>query len=351
MKKHTDYYMYQEIHQQAQNVRDVLRENHELFVEIAEKVKTRKIEEILLIGRGSSEHACLIAKYLGEIHSSMRINLALPSIITIYKGKVDHSKSLCIAVSQSGGAEDVAEVLEHFKKQGALTVTLTNVEGSMLSTKGHINLNNRCGIEYGVTATKSFTTQVVNLMAIIAYATMNDYLLESLKRIDHSIEYALQRESQIEKYVPIFSKTDHMLIFARGLHFAMGQEIELKIQETCTMDARSYASSDYWHGPIVVANKLKYPALFYIADKDTNFCPTNLLDKMYVNNKEKVVVLTNKVELTSKYPSIYIDEMFDATQTMFINLVLSQFLAFFCSIERGYNPDIPEGVTKNTVTH
>lgn len=350
-KKITDYFMYQEIHQQAQNVRDVLIENHDLFNDIAKIANERKIEEILLIGRGSSEHACLIAKYLGEIHTSLRINLALPSIITAYKGNVDYSNVLCIAVSQSGGAEDVAKVLDYCKNQGAITVTLTNVQGSMLSSKGHFNLNNRCGVEYGVTATKSFTTQVVNLIAIIAHVTSNDYLLNALNKINQSIEYAYTFEEQIKKHVPLFSESDHMLIIARGIHFAMGQEIELKIQETCTLDARCYASSDYWHGPIVVANKLNYPALFFIADNDTNFCPTKLLDKMYVNDKNRVVVLTNVPAIASMYPSIYIDEKFDSIQTMFINLVVSQFLAFFCSVARGYNPDSPDGVTKNTVTH
>ena len=349
-RNHTDYYMYQEIHQQAQNVRDLLVENQDKFDEIAKLVKERAIEEILLIGRGSSEHACLIAKYLGEIHTTLRISLALPSIITAYKGKVNYSNLLCIAVSQSGGAEDVAEVLAYCKDQGAITVTLTNVVGSMLSTKGQINLNNHCGVEYGVTATKSFTTQVVNLVAIIAHVTNNTYLLNTLQEIGPSIEYAYTLEQQIQKFVPVFSQSDHMMIIARGIHFAMGQEIELKIQETCTMDARCYASSDYWHGPIVVANKLKYPALFYIADQDTNYCPMKLLDKMFVNEKEKVLVLTNDSELASNYPSIYIEDRFDAMQSMFINLVLSQYLAFFCSVARGYNPDAPDGVTKNTVT-
>lgn len=349
-KKYTDYYMYQEIHQQAQTTRDLLLNNHDLFVEIARIANERKIEEILFIGRGSSEHACLVAKYLGEIHTSLRINLALPSIITTYKGNVNYSNLLCIAVSQSGGAEDVAEVLDYCKKQGALTVTLTNVRESMLSTKGDFNLNNECGIEYGVTATKSFTSQVINLLAIVAHVARNEYLLEALSRIDQSIEYAYTLEDQIKNFVPVFSNSDHMLIIARGIHFAMGQEIELKIQETCTMDARCYASSDYWHGPIVVANKLKYPALFFIADNDTNFCPTKLLHKMYSDEKDKVLVLTNSQDIASKYPSIYIKENYDSMQTMFINLVLSQFLAFFCSVARGYNPDAPDGVTKNTVT-
>ena len=350
-KKYTDYHMYQEIYQQAENVRDVLIENHEWFIDIAKNVEERGIEEILLIGRGSSEHACLIAKYLGEIHTTLRINLALPSIITAYRGKVDYSNVLCIAVSQSGGAEDVAEGLSYCKNQGAFTVTLTNVQGSMLSTKGHINLNNRCGVEYGVTATKSFTTQVVNLIAIIAHVTSNEYLLNALNKIGQSIEYAYTFEDKIEKHIQLFSDSDHMLIIARGIHFAMAQEIELKIQETCTLDARCYASSDYWHGPIVVANKLKYPALFFIADCDTNFSPIKLLERLYVNDKERVLIFTNDRELSSNYPSIYINAKFDATQSMFINLVLSQFLAFFCSLERGYNPDAPEGVTKNTVTH
>ena len=132
-ERYTSYYMYQEIHEQAKIVVPAINKNQKAFKEIAEIVKLRNIKEIVFVARGSSEHACLLAKYFAEIKTKMRVTMVQPSIITAYEGKVDYSNTLCIAVSQSGGAKDVIRVLEYCKEQGAETVTLTNVRGSRLS--------------------------------------------------------------------------------------------------------------------------------------------------------------------------------------------------------------------------
>lgn len=351
VKPYNSYYMYNEIYEQALVVPNTLKKNHKYFLEIAEIVRVRNIKEIILVARGSSEHACLIAKYIAEIHTKIRVSLVQPSIITAYQGKVDYSNTLCIGVSQSGGALDVIKVMEYCKNQGAETVTITNVPNSALSKVGDINLNNECGVEYCVTATKSFMTQVVLLMAIIAHIADDKEFIKTLSKLDESIKLALSYENQVKQFVSMFKDEKGLLIFARGVQFAMGLEIELKFQETCTIDARCYASSDYRHGPIVTANNNTYPALFYIADKYTNYDSIELIDKMHNDKQMPVLAFTDQSEIADKYPSILIDANNNFINALFMNLVLSQFLTFMCSIARGYNPDAPIGVTKNTVTY
>lgn len=348
---YNNYYMYKEIHEQVSVLPLAIKKNHKYFQEIAETVRVRNIKEIVLVARGSSEHACLIAKYFAEIHTKLRVTMVQPSIITAYNGKVDYSNTLCIGVSQSGGAKDVIRVLEYCKDQGAETVTITNVLGSELSKVGDININNECGKEYCVTATKSFLTQVVILMFIIATIAEDKGLQKIISNFDKSIEEALTYEEQVERFVPMFKDQEGLLIFARGIQFAMGLEIELKFQETCTIDARCYASSDFRHGPIVTSNANKYPALFYIADEHTNKDVIELVDDLHHSKNVPVLVFTDLEEVAKKYHSILIDSNNNYLNSLIINLVLSQLLAFMCSVARGYNPDAPIGVTKNTVTY
>lgn len=347
---YNQYYMYKEIHEQSVVVSNAIKKNQKYFQEISEIVNIRNIKEIVLVARGSSEHACLIAKYFAEIHTKLRVTLVQPSIITAYNGKVDYSNTLCIGVSQSGGAKDVIRVLEYCKNQGAETVTITNVLGSELSKVGDININNECGKEFCVTATKSFLTQVVILMYIIATIVDDKDLQKVISKFDKSIEKALSYENQLEKFVPIIKDQEGILLFARGIQFAMGLEIELKFQETCTIDARCYASSDYRHGPIVTSNSNKYPALFYVADKHTNHDIIQLLEEFKKKNIP-VIVFTDIIEIAKNNPSILIESNGNFLNSLIINLVLSQLLTFMCSVARGFNPDSPKGVTKNTVTY
>lgn len=51
-------------------------------------------------------------KYLLEILTGVPVSLAACSVVTAYKTEMDYSGSLVIGLSQSGAAEDVAQVLE-----------------------------------------------------------------------------------------------------------------------------------------------------------------------------------------------------------------------------------------------
>jgi len=342
--------MWEEIFQQPQAIRHALQHNAQTIFEIAEAARKRNCRHLVLIGRGSSEHACFLAKYIAEIHTSLQVSLVLPSIFTSYHGKVDYSEALVVALSQSGGAKDVARVLLACKEQGALTVTLTNVKGSVLSDLGYYNLNNQCGPELCVTATKSYMTQLIFLIALINAIEQTEALTSFLAQADQTAEYALTLADQVEKHVDLFSKKDRMMIFGRGLSFAMGLEAELKIQETCTLDARCYATSDYLHGPIVTVDP-HVPALFYLFDDHTDHDAIFLLDKLSREKNIASLVITDHEDLARLHRSILIDAKHDPLNGVLIGMILSQMLACQMSVARGYDPDAPIGVTKNTVTY
>ena len=76
----------------------------------------------MLVARGTSDNAALFGRYLLEITTGIPVSLAAPSISTVYKSKVNLSKALVVAISQSGESTDTNHVLEEARKLGALTV-------------------------------------------------------------------------------------------------------------------------------------------------------------------------------------------------------------------------------------
>lgn len=343
--------LWKEIHEQPACVETSLRKNEKHIKKIAQQVKKRKINTVVFAARGSSEHAAVVARYLFEHHCHMIASIALPSVITCYRGMPDYSHTLVIGISQSGGAKDVAAVMEHCMSQGGLCVSITNEHDSLMSKIGHIRINNECGPEISITAAKSYITQLVLLCQIAAVISEDAELSDAMSHAKQAIAYALTLENSVRAILPYYRNAQHMLLFGRGLLYGLAQESELKIQETCYLDARAYAASDYQHGPIASTNSF-VPAIFFIADKNTNESIFHLAKRMKKEYHVGMTMITNDPEIAKLGDNaILFDERYDGLPAVFVCAVLSQMFACMLSFERGYQPDNPVGVSKHTVTY
>lgn len=342
--------LWKEIHEQPETIRSCLSINEPMIKEIAKEVKERNIKTVVFAARGSSDHAAQAARYLFETHCEMVASISAPSVITAYHGNIDYSNTLVIGISQSGGAQDVYEVMKACDEQGGLCVSLTNVRDSLMTKAGKYVMNNECGEETSITAAKSYITQLTVLTAIAAYISEDQELIEKLYHLADIVEEALSLEDQVRAIIPVYRNCEHMLLFGRGLLYGLAQEAELKIQETSYLDARSYASSDYRHGPI--ATSLRFvPAFFFIADEITNYCIVDLHKRLKHDSCIFSTIVTNNEEIAAMGDtSILLPKHDDGLYAVYACAVVSQMFSCLLSLSRGYNPDEPVGVSKHTVT-
>lgn len=345
-----DSNLWREIHDQPDCVRVCLEKNKATLQMIAKEVKERNIKTVVFVARGSSDHAAQVARYLFETKCGMIASMSAPSVLTCYQGSIDYHNTLVIGISQSGGAKDVATIMERSIAQGALCVSITNERDSLMAGIGHYRINNECGEETSITAAKSYLTQLVLLCALSAYISNDTVLLNTIEQVEETVTYALSLEPQVRELLPIYRNSDHLLLFGRGLLYGLAQESELKIQETCYLDARSYAASDYQHGPIASTNTF-VPAIFFIADHETNDSILLLLDRMKSEHRVYTTVISNDKAICAKADNcILFDSKYNGLSAVFVSAVVSQMFACLLAIERGYNPDNPVGVSKHTVT-
>jgi glucosamine--fructose-6-phosphate aminotransferase (isomerizing) len=122
---------------------------------------------VLFVARGTSDHAALYGKYLTEIIAQRPAGLVSPSTMTTYGARPDLDRVLMIGVSQSGGSPDLVQSLEVARKQGALTLAITNQPGSPLARAAELEIDVMAGPERAVAATKSYTAQLLALYLII----------------------------------------------------------------------------------------------------------------------------------------------------------------------------------------
>src|SRR5438477_4189719 len=159
----------------------------ERFRRVLEKNRPRLI---VLVARGTSDNAAMFGRYLLEITTGIPVSLAAPWIDTFYHARVDFRDALVVAVSQSSESTDTNLVRSHARKQGAMTIGITNEAESTLSKLAEHVFLVRAGREKSVAATKTYTGQVL-MLYLLAYALGGKIRPDDLARLPERAHLAL----------------------------------------------------------------------------------------------------------------------------------------------------------------
>jgi glutamine---fructose-6-phosphate transaminase (isomerizing) len=216
--------------------------------ELAAALKGRDFEMVLLVARGSSDHAALYARYLIEIHLGIPVVLAAPSVLTVYGQHVRYPKCLAVGISQSGAAPDVAEVLKALREAGHTTLGITNEAHSHVGEVAEFNLLLGVEKERSVAATKTFTASVLALYQLVAAInpTMPLPVLPTVSWLRECLEEAEKQSGVLVRSAPLFS-------IGRGYEFSTASESAIKLMECALLSCKAYSSADFQHGPKALA--------------------------------------------------------------------------------------------------
>ena len=339
---------WKEIHEQPIHIERAFEKNKEAIQKLIFEVKEKKIDHIMLVGRGSSEHALQVARIVCEVYVGIPASICSPSNLTQYKGKLDLSHSLTIGVSQCGEAQDVYAVLRECEKQGGISLSITNEANCLMRKISHY-MNCGCGKELSFTAGKSYICQVVILVSIMLELGGKDSQQWVCDAIDICKE-TLCISDKIKEVLPLFRNVNNICILGRGYSYAVGLEAELKIQEASYTNARVYSSADYQHGPIAATDRFT-PFIVYLTDENTNKTTVDLVVKLKEIFHISTFVITNKKEYCSLGDSyLMIPKKAEGIHSIVADVVVSQVFACMLSFARGYHPDKPTCLSKVTVT-
>src|SRR5258708_29710534 len=161
--------MLEEIRQQPDALERTLRSELTAAERFTRLIGKRRPRLVVLVARGTSDIAAMFGRYLLEITFFFFNDTATTEIYTLYHARVDLRGALVVAVSQSGESTDTNLVLSHARKQGAMTIGITNESESTLAKLAEHVFLVRAGRERSVAATKTYTGQVL-VLYLLAYA-------------------------------------------------------------------------------------------------------------------------------------------------------------------------------------
>src|SRR5258708_6486830 len=118
--------MAQELYEAPQALTHQTRELAAPLAELVACLMRRPPQLVVTCARGSSAHAASFAKHLIELHLGIPVAAAAPNIASVYHRRLRLKDQLFLAISQSGGSQDLVESAAMARAAGALTVALVN---------------------------------------------------------------------------------------------------------------------------------------------------------------------------------------------------------------------------------
>src|SRR6266566_4345100 len=248
-----------EIGEQPAVAARLIEQGVSVAAEIARRVHQAPPRGIAIAARGSSDNAALYAKYLFGIRNRYLVALAAPSLFTHYARPPRLDGQCVIGISQSGESPDVIAVVEEARRQGSLTVAITNESESKLAHAAELVMLMQAGPELSVPASKTYTASLLALALISQSVHPEPAFAAALAGVPHAIARTLEREDDLAPLVlPLMGP--RAVVLGRGFNFSTAEEIALKLSETSYVLARAWSVADFEHGPIAVV-EVGLPAL------------------------------------------------------------------------------------------
>ena len=338
--------MLQEIAEQPDVLERTIAAERDKITRIGDFLRSRDIDVIILVARGSSDNAALFGRYLFEMTTGIPVSLSAPSVITLYNAKLRLNRALVIGVSQSGEGDDINQVLESAKASGAFTLAITNEAESSMARLTDETLLIHAGRERSVAATKTYTGQMLHFY-LLANA-IGDKRLD-FNRIPPLVNGSLELRETIAECANRYVFMENCVVVGRGMNYGNSYELALKLMETCYVFAERFSSADFFHGPLAVVER-RFPVILFAPTGVTEKSSVELLERLRELHADSLAITNNpKVgELASH--SIMLSSDIDEILSPIPFIVPAQLFAAYLSDAKGLDPDAPRSLSKITKT-
>ncbi len=334
--------------QEAFEIPTVIRaQKHSIEVvvdKIVDAILVNQINGVVLCGRGSSNNACVFAKYLIESRIGIVASLCSPSVNSIYGASQDLNNKIFLVISQSGRSLDLIASAADAKKRGAIVVALVNDSGSPLAISSDFFIPLGAGTETSVAATKTFVASLSAILQLVSKWSSEGPLEKSLDILPEYLNSCLSVDWS--EAVSILINERHTYVLGRGYSLAVAQEVALKLKETSHILAEAYSFAEFMHGPVTTISE-GHRLLVFAQQDETIEGSSNSIEKL---NRLGASILSASTVVFDGCTRLTLPQ---APHPLIESLgMITAFypLAAKLAVARGINPDEPPHISKVTLT-
>ncbi len=355
------HFMLKEIHEQPSAVRETLRgRSDQAGLLMLDELRigdeeVRGIDKVFVVACGSSFHAGLVAKYAIEHWTRLPVEIDVASEFR-YRDPVLDSSTLVVGISQSGETADTLAAVRYARQQGAKVVAISNVVGSSITREADAVLYTHAGLEIGVAATKTLTTQMTALWLLALWMAQvlgtrsleeSRELLARLHEIPGHIESVLSDATAVQRLANQYRDASTFLFIGRGVGFPVALEGALKLKELSYLHAEGFAAGEMKHGPIALIEK----GVPVIAVATAARVHAKLLSNVEEAKARgaSIIAIANPGDAAVEALAadmIWVPVTSELLSPV-VDLIPLQLLAYYIATERGLDPDKPRNLAKS----
>jgi glucosamine--fructose-6-phosphate aminotransferase (isomerizing) len=317
--------------------------------EAARAIRARDASWVFLAARGTSDNAAVYAKYLWGSRNRLPVALAAPSLFTLYRTPPRIAGAVVVGISQSGQSPDIVGVVAEGRRQGALTLAITNDPGSPLAAEAELVIDLGTGPERAVAATKTYTAQLLAI-ALLSAALAAEDGEGALDRVPELVREALALDGEIEAAVARYRATGGCVVLGRGYNYATAAEWALKLKELTLVGAEPYSSADFRHGPVAIIGP-GFPVLAAVPGGAVFEDVLALLTTLVEERGAELVAISNEPRaLALARTPLRLPVDLPEWLSPLVAIVPAQLFCYHLARARDLDPDAPRGLHKVTRT-
>lgn len=342
------FHMEREIAESPKVLRRFFATQSRALFAFAKDARLRSPRLVVLVARGTSDNAATYARYLIEREWGVPVSLAAPSLLTLYRASVDFRDALVVGISQSGEGPDTCRVVEEARRQGALTLAVTNFPKSRLARAAAHSLALSAGWERSVAATKTFTAELAALAAMASVVRAGEEAKRLFPKWRALVEEGVRLSRSVRDLAPRFLHLSFCAVVGRGFHYGLAQEAALKLKECAQVMAHAYSTADFHHGPKALAGR-GFSVIVLAPSGPTLSGSLKLLRELRARGVDLTVLSSEPAALKLASNPVRTPDGAEEWNPLGVAPIL-QTLAFEVAKVKGLDPDRPPHLRKVTRT-
>ena len=353
-------FMMKEIHEQPRVVRDTveghLKDNKIVLEDLGlTQEDIEAIEQVYIIGCGTSYHAGLVARELIEGWARIPTTVEVASEFR-YRNPIVTPSTLVIALSQSGETADTLAAVRLARSKGAKVFAITNCMGSRITRESDGTLYVKANMEISVAATKSFLAQIACVTLIALFLAQRKGRMSSrqvvslyheLRAVPAQIEYILSDTQAIDEAAELLKDCHSAMYVGRGIASTTCYEGALKLKEISYLHAEAYSAGELKHGPIALIDQ-SVPVVAVVTESPTRMQTLSNVQEVLARGAKVIAIATEGDEDVQGIADkvIYIPPVRDCFSAITASVPL-QLLARRVATLRGCDVDHPRNLAKS----
>ena len=354
------HFMLKEIHEQPAALTSAMTgrlRGDSVCIEELDPIRERLagIDRVEMIACGTAYYASLVGAALFQDWLGVPARSTVASEFRYSPPPVD-SRTLVVAVTQSGETADTIAAARLAGDRGAVVVAVTNTVGSAITRESHASVFLQAGPEVAVAATKTFVTQVATLVMLAADiahqlgrlpAKSERELVEALRRLPAQAQRTIELAAVTEEFADRYAQAAGFMYIGRSFGYAAALEGALKIKEISYLHAEGYAAGELKHGPISLLDA-EVP-LVAVATRSAVYDKliSNLMEGKARDARVLAVATEGDVQIERLAMDVcWVPDTIESLSTILAVIPL-QLFAYYVAVKRGRDVDQPRNLAKS----